>query len=79
MEPGQRGRRIVLSVNSPPVAIPTGVDENTLEEELDALERAQAVISLDRIHQDSVTRGTDRMSQREIQIEIDSVRAGQMS
>jgi len=46
MEPGQRGKRIVLAVNSPPVAIPTDVDENTLEEELDVLKRAQTLIAL---------------------------------
>ena len=72
-------KRIVLTANSRPVAILTGVDESTLEEELDAIERAHALIALDRIHQDSVTRGTDRISEREIQIEIDSVRAGQTS
>jgi antitoxin (DNA-binding transcriptional repressor) of toxin-antitoxin stability system len=72
-------KRIVLTANSRPVAILTGVDENSLEEELDAIERAQALIALDRIHQDSVNRGTDRISEREIQLEIDSVRVGQMS
>lgn len=72
-------KRIVLTANSRPVAILTGVDENSLEEELDALERAHALIALDRIHQESVARGTDRISEEEIQIEVDAVRAGQMS
>jgi antitoxin (DNA-binding transcriptional repressor) of toxin-antitoxin stability system len=75
----RQGKRIVLTANGRPMAILTGVDEDSLEEELDAIERAQALIALDRIHQDSVKRGTDRFSEREIQKEIDSVRMGHMS
>ena len=66
-------------LNGRPMAILTGVDENSLEEDLDAIERAQALVALDRIHQNSLERGTDRISEREIDIEINSVRKGQVS
>ena len=78
-ELAKQERRIVLTANGRPMAILTGVDENSLEEDLDAIERAQALVALDRIHQDSLERGTDRISEREIDIEIDSVRKGQVS
>ncbi|MBT3256330.1 MAG: type II toxin-antitoxin system Phd/YefM family antitoxin [Deltaproteobacteria bacterium] len=78
-ELAKQERRIVLTANGRPMAILTGVDENSLEEDLDAIERAQALVALDRIHQDSLERGTDRISEREIDIEINSVRKGQVS
>ena len=71
--------RVVLTANGRPVAILTGVDEDSLEEQLDAIERAQTLIALDRIHQDSVAKGTDGISEKEIQGEIDLVRAGSAS
>ena len=78
-ELAKQERRIVLTANGRPMAILTGVDENSLEEDLDAIERAQALVALDRIHQDSLERGIDRISEREIDIEINSVRKGQVS
>ena len=78
-ELAKQERRIVLTANGRPMAILTGVDENSLEEDLDAIERAQALVALDRIHQNSLERGTDRISEREIDIEINSVRKGQVS
>lgn len=78
-ELAKQEERIVLTANGRPVAILTGVDENSLEEKLDAIERAQALIALDRIHQDSVAKGTDRISEEEIQREIDFVRSEQVS
>ena len=78
-ELAKQERHIVLTANGRPMAILTGVDENSLEEDLDAIERAQALVALDRIHQDSLERGIDRISEREIDIEINSVRKGQVS
>ena len=78
-ELAKQERRIVLTANGRPMAILTGVDENSLEEDLDAIERAQALVALDRIHQDSLEKGNDRISEREIDIEINSVRKGQIS
>ena len=78
-ELARREKRIVLTANGRPMAILTGVDENSLEEDLVGIERGQALVALDRIHQDSLKRGTDRISQKEIEVEIDSVRGGQLS
>ncbi|OQY51288.1 MAG: hypothetical protein B6240_00030 [Desulfobacteraceae bacterium 4572_87] len=70
---------IVLTANGRPMAILTGVDEDSLEEDLYAIERAQALVALDRIHHDSLKKGTDRISEKEIEHEINSVRRGQLS
>ena len=78
-ELAKQERRIVLTANGRPMAILTGVDEDSLEEDLDAIERAQALVALDRIHQDSLKKGTDRIPEKEIEVEIDSVRRCQLS
>lgn len=75
----KKEKRIVLTANGRPMAILTGVDEDSLEEDLYAIERAQALVALDRIHQDSLKKGTDRISEKEIEHEINSVRRGQLS
>jgi hypothetical protein len=69
-------KRIVLTANGRPMAILTGVDEDSLKEDLDAIERAQALVALDRIHQNSLKRGTNHLSEKDINLEIDSVRRG---
>jgi len=45
-ELAKQERYIVLTANGRPMAILTGVDENSLEEDLDAIERAQALVAL---------------------------------
>jgi len=72
-------KRIVLTANGRPMAILTGVDEGSLEEDLDAIERAQALVALDRIHQESLKNGTDRITEREIKTEIEVIRKDQRS
>ena len=67
---------LVITANGRPIAILTGVDENTFEEELDAIARARALKALDNIHKDSLMKGTDRITAKEIQSEIDAVRKG---
>jgi prevent-host-death family protein len=65
---------LVLTSNGRPIAIITGVDEDTFEEELEAIQRARALRALDAIHRESVAKGTHRMTEKEIQTEIDAVR-----
>ncbi|MBW2035765.1 MAG: type II toxin-antitoxin system prevent-host-death family antitoxin [Deltaproteobacteria bacterium] len=75
----KREKDLIITANGRPMAILTGVDEDTFEEELDVIQRARALKALDSIHRDSVTRGTDRISSEEIQSEIDAVREGTTS
>jgi len=72
----RREKDVVLTANGRPVAILTGVDEETFEEELDVIQRARALKALDTIHRESVKKGTHRITAREIQKEIEAVRNG---
>ncbi|MGE0083398.1 MAG: type II toxin-antitoxin system Phd/YefM family antitoxin [Desulfococcaceae bacterium] len=67
---------IIITANGRPIAILTGVDENTFEQELEAIKRARALRALDMIHKESVQKGTCTIGDEEIQAEIDSVRKG---
>jgi len=67
-------QEIVITTNGRPVAILTGVDETTFEQEIEAIRRARALRALDLIHKESVERGTHLLSEEEIQAEIDAVR-----
>jgi len=67
---------LVITANGRPIAILTGVDENTFEEELATIQRARALTALDRLHRGSVQKGTHAMSETEIQDEIDEARRG---
>ncbi|NVM23633.1 MAG: type II toxin-antitoxin system prevent-host-death family antitoxin [Desulfobacterales bacterium] len=73
-ELAKQEKDLIVTANGRPVAILTGVNENTLEEELDAIRRARALKALDSIHKDSVIKGTHRITTNEIQSEIDAVR-----
>ena len=72
----KREKDLVITANGRPVAILTGVDEETFEEELEVMQRARALKALDVLHLESVRKGTNRISEKEIQEEIDAVRKG---
>ena len=67
---------LVITANGRPIAILTGVNEDTFEQELAVIQRARALTALDRLHRDSVQKGKHRMSEKDIQVEIDEVRRG---
>lgn len=67
---------LVITANGRPIAILTGVDENTFEQELATIQRARALTALDRLHKKSVENGTHKISEKEIQVEIDKARRG---
>jgi prevent-host-death family protein len=70
----QKEEDLVITSNGRPVALLTGVTEDTLEAELDVIQRARALRALDEIHKDSVLKGTDQMGFKEIESEIAQVR-----
>jgi prevent-host-death family protein len=72
----KRERNVILTSNGRPIAILTGVDDETFEAELDVIERARALRALDRIQRESVRKGTDKMTQRQIEEEIAAARRG---
>jgi prevent-host-death family protein len=65
---------LIITANGRPVAILTGVNEETFSEELDAIQRARALKALDSIHQASVIKGTNLITDKEIKSEINAVR-----
>ena len=65
---------LVITANGRPIAILTGVDENTFEQELATIQRVRALTALDRLHKNSVENGTHTISEKEIQVEIDKAR-----
>lgn len=71
-------KELVITSNGRPIAILTGIDEGSLEEELDIMQRARALAALDTIHKESAMRGTDRITDQDIQLEINAVRKGKL-
>jgi len=67
-------RDVVLTVNGRPVAILTGVDENSFETEVEAIRRARALQALDSLQADSIKKGTHRLVADKIDQEIRAVR-----
>ncbi|MDL2717063.1 MAG: type II toxin-antitoxin system Phd/YefM family antitoxin [Acidobacteriota bacterium] len=66
---------LILTSNGKPMAIITGVGEESLESTLAALRRDRAVRAVREIQRDSVRRFPKGMSLREINAEIKAVRA----
>jgi prevent-host-death family protein len=67
-------RDVILTVNGRPVAILTGVDENSFESEVEAIRRARALQALDSLQVDSIKKGTHRITGDQIAEEIRAVR-----
>ena len=70
----KKEKDLILTSNGRPIAILTGVDEETFEEELEVIQRARALRAFDTIHKESLEKGTHRMTEEEIQREINAVR-----
>jgi antitoxin (DNA-binding transcriptional repressor) of toxin-antitoxin stability system len=69
-----REREVILTSNGKPIAILSSVSEETLEESLAAVRRARAVAAVEKMQRQSVQAGTDKLSGREIDAEIRTVR-----
>jgi prevent-host-death family protein len=70
----KKEKDLVITLNGRPIALLTDVTEDTLEEELDVIQRARALRALDEIHRDSILKGTDQISLKQIESEIEQVR-----
>jgi antitoxin (DNA-binding transcriptional repressor) of toxin-antitoxin stability system len=65
---------MVITSNGRPIAILAAVNESNLEESLTAFRRARAVEAVASLQRRSVEQGTDRISTKEIDVEIQAVR-----
>lgn len=63
-------RELVVTSNGKPVAILSAVAEGAVEESLSAIRRARAMAAVEALQRESVSRGTDRVTAREIESEI---------
>jgi prevent-host-death family protein len=70
----KKEKDLVITANGRPIALLTGINEDTLEEELDVIQRARALRALDEIHRESILKGMDQLSFEAIESEIKQVR-----
>jgi antitoxin (DNA-binding transcriptional repressor) of toxin-antitoxin stability system len=66
---------LVLTSNGKPFAVITNVDEDTLEDTLQALRRRRAQAAVATMRDRAARKGLAKMSDREIESEIDGYRA----
>ena len=67
-------KELVITSNGRPVAILTGTDEDTFEEQLSAIRKARTLMALESVHAESLRKGTHRISEEEIEQEIGAAR-----
>ena len=67
-------QEMVITNNGKPIALLTPLSDENLEETLSAIRRARAANALRQIREMARERGLDKMSEEEIQAEIDAVR-----
>ena len=70
----QTEREMVITSNGKPIAVLSAVSETSLEETLKAIRRSVAVASVNSLQDQSVRAGRDKLSLKEINSAIASVR-----
>ena len=65
---------VVLTNNGKPVAIISGVTEDTLEDTLYSIRRSRTLRALGKLQTQSVSKGTDQITEDEIEAEIQATR-----
>ncbi|MFQ5641625.1 MAG: type II toxin-antitoxin system Phd/YefM family antitoxin [bacterium] len=70
----KKEKELILTSNGKPIAIMAEIDEENLENVLQAFRRAKATLALEEMHTISTKAGTDKMTYEEIEEEINAVR-----
>lgn len=65
---------LVITANGRPVAILTGTDEESFEEQLNAIRRARTLLALESVQAESVRKGTHQIRREQIDDEIRAAR-----
>ncbi len=65
---------IVITSNGKPIALLSGVTEETLEKTIRAIRRSRAVIALEEMQKKSIALGLDKLTNSDIEAEIRAVR-----
>jgi len=70
---------IVITSNGKPIAILNPVNDSNLESSITALRRARALLALEEIQREAVSKGLDKLKDNEIEEEIKAARAERQS
>ena len=70
---------VIITLNGKPIAILSGVNESSLENELLAIRRGRALLALEAMQSSAAARGLARWTQKRIDAEIRAVRKGPRS
>jgi len=65
---------VVVTSNGKPIAILTGANEATLEDQLRALRRTRALMAMEEMQREAAGKGLDRWTDKRIESEIRAVR-----
>ncbi|MFZ0243778.1 MAG: type II toxin-antitoxin system Phd/YefM family antitoxin [Desulfobacterales bacterium] len=68
-------KEMIVTSNGRPIALLSSIDENNLEQILNAFRRARATDAVASIQYESTQKGTDKISMDEINAEIGAVRS----
>ena len=69
-----KDEEIVITSNGKPIALLSGVTEETLEKSIRAIRRSRALIALEEMQKKSVELGLDKLTNSAIESEIQAVR-----
>jgi antitoxin (DNA-binding transcriptional repressor) of toxin-antitoxin stability system len=69
-----KDEEVVITSNGKPIALLSGVTEETLEKSIRAIRRSRALIALEEMQKKSIASGLDRMTDSQIESEIQAVR-----
>jgi antitoxin (DNA-binding transcriptional repressor) of toxin-antitoxin stability system len=69
-----KDEEMVITSNGKPIAILSGVTEETLEKKLRAIRRSRALIALEEMQKKSLELGLDKLTDSQIEIEIQAAR-----
>jgi len=71
-------RHMVITSNGRPVAVLSSVNQQNLDDFLATLRRGQALAAVTKLQEESVARGLDKLTEDEIEAEIQAVRQSRM-
>ena len=69
-----KDEEVVITSNGKPIALLSGVTEETLENTVRAIRRGRALIALEEMQKKSIERGLDKWTDSQIESEIKAVR-----
>ena len=69
-----KDEEVVVTSNGKPIALLTGVTEDTLEKTIRTIRHSRALIALEEMQKKSIKSGLDKLTDSEIESEIQAVR-----